>query len=434
MLHAPAIRTEGLGKQYRVPPTERQHAPETAAAALALFGRRILGGGGLLQRRETFWALRDVTFEVGAGEVIGIVGANGAGKTTLLKLLARVTEPTEGRAEVRGRLGSLLEVATGFHPDLSGRDNIYLNGSILGMRRAEINARFDDIVEFAGVAKFLEMPVKRYSSGMYVRLAFSIAAHMEPEVLLVDEVLSVGDQAFQEKCLGRLKDVTDSGRTVLFVSHNLPSLTSLCTRGILLEKGRVAMDGNITDVVNSYLARRRRASGGALQGLPRDGTGEIRFRDVAITGEDGNPEIYPDRPVVISLAFSAQHPVSAEALSLSVGINHGLGERLITLWNRFDPGQPLSDATIEDGTEITCHIRSLPLRPGRYPITLYLDRGGEIIDRIDNQIDFTVLPSDFFGTGQLPSESQGAFMVPHEWRVEGRAGVTQWAERRTGTR
>jgi lipopolysaccharide transport system ATP-binding protein len=434
MMREPAIRTERLGKQYRVPLTDRQHPPETAVAALTSIGRRLIAGGGMFQRREKFWALRDVTLEVGAGEVLGIVGANGAGKTTLLKLLARVTEPTEGRAEVRGRVGSLLEVATGFHPDLSGRDNVYLNGSILGMRRAEIDARFDEIVEFAGVRKFLDMPVKRYSSGMYVRLAFSIAAHMEPEILLVDEVLSVGDQAFQEKCLGRLKDVTTSGRTVLFVSHNLPSLTSLCTRGVLFERGQLAMDGPITEVVNTYLARRRRASGGTLEGLPRDGTGEIMFREVSITGEDGSPEVYPDRAVVISLTFSTEHPVPAETLSLSVGINHGLGERLITLWNRFDPGQPLGDVTIEDGTEITCLIPSLPLRPGRYPITLYLDRGGEIIDRIDNQVDFTVLPSDFYGTGQLPSESQGAFMVPHQWRVEGRGSVTQWAERRTGTR
>ena len=330
-----------------------------------------------------------------------------------------MTEPTEGRAEVRGRLSSLLEVATGFHPDLSGRDNVYLNGSILGMRRSEIDARFDDIVEFAGVHDFIEMPVKRYSSGMYVRLAFSIAAHVEPEILLVDEVLSVGDQAFQEKSLGRLKEVTSSGRTVLFVSHNLPSLTSLCTRGILLEGGRVTMDGSIDDVVSTYLSRRRRVHGGDLTGLPRDGSGEIRFRSVAITGEDGSPEIYPDRPVVISLTFSADEPVPADMLSLSVGINHGLGERLITLWNRFDPGRPLVGTTIENGTTITCTLPHLPLRPGSYPITLYLDKGGgEIIDRVDNQIDFTVLPSDFYGTGQLPSESQGAFMVPHEWRVE----------------
>jgi lipopolysaccharide transport system ATP-binding protein len=415
-----AIRTEGLGKQYRRPPTrDNQHGPETAAGALLHGAVRLATRGGMIHGQDRFWALRDVSIEIEQGEVVGVVGANGAGKTTLLKLLSRVTEPTEGRAEVRGRLSSLLEVATGFHPDLSGRDNVYLNGSILGMRRAEIDAKFDDIVEFAGVHDFIEMPVKRYSSGMYVRLAFSIAAHVEPEILLVDEVLSVGDQAFQEKSLGRLKEVTSAGRTVLFVSHNLPSLTSLCRRGILLEGGRVTMDGPIDDVVSTYLSRRRRVHGGDLTGLPRDGTGEIRFRSVAITGVDGSPEIFPDRPVVISLTFSADEPVPADMLSLSVGINHGLGERLITLWNRFDPGRPLVGTTIEDGTTITCTLQSLPLRPGSYPITLYLDKGGgEIIDRVDNQIDFTVLPSDFYGTGQLPSESQGAFMVAHEWRVE----------------
>ena len=194
------------------------------------------------------------------------------------------------------------------------------------------------------------MPVKRFSSGMYVRLAFSIAAHMNPEVLLVDEVLSVGDQAFQEKCLGRLSEVTNSGRTVLFVSHNLASLTSLCTRGILIEGGEVVMDGDIDGVINTYLSRRRRASGGELAGLPRDGTGEVRFREVAITGEDGNPDVFADRPVMITLSFSTELPVPAETLSLSVGVNHGFGERLVTLWNRFDPDQPLSGMTIEDGT------------------------------------------------------------------------------------
>lgn len=433
MTPRPAIRIERLGKRYRVPPVDRQRPPETMAGVLTVFGRRLISGGSIFGHRESFWALRNVTFDVDEGEVVGIVGANGAGKTTLLKLLSRVTEPTEGRAEVRGRLGSLLEVATGFHPDLSARDNIYLNGSILGMRKAEIDARFDEIVEFAGVGRFLEMPVKRFSSGMYVRLAFSIAAHMNPEVLLVDEVLSVGDQAFQEKCLGRLSEVTNTGRTVLFVSHNLASLASLCTRGILIEGGEVVMDGDIDSVINTYLSRRRRASGGELAGLPRDGTGEVRFREVAITGEDGNPDVFADRPVMITLRFSATSPVPAETLSLSVGVNHIFGERLVTLWNRFDPGQPLTDALIEDGTEITCYIPKLPLRPGRYPITLYLDRGGEIIDHIDNQVEFTILPSDFFGTGWLPSESQGVLMVPHEWRVGSSDRVNGLVERKTGS-
>lgn len=193
------------------------------------------------------------------------------------------------------------------------------------------------------------------------------------------------------------------------------------------------MDGDIDSVINTYLSRRRRASGGELAGLPRDGTGEVRFREVAITGEDGNPDVFADRPVMITLRFSATSPVPAETLSLSVGVNHIFGERLVTLWNRFDPGQPLTDALIEDGTEITCYIPKLPLRPGRYPITLYLDRGGEIIDHIDNQVEFTILPSDFFGTGWLPSESQGVLMVPHEWRVGSSDRVNGLVERKTGS-
>src|ERR1041385_3672840 len=219
-----AIRADKLGKEYR----------------LGGFRRRIKGA---FRKPPTIWALRDVSFEVGRGEVIGVIGHNGAGKSTLLKILSRITEPTEGRAELHGRVGSLLEVGTGFHPELTGRENIYLNGAILGMQRSEIARRFDEMVAFAEVERFIDTPVKRYSSGMYLRLAFAVAAHLEPEILLVDEVLAVGDAAFQTKCLGRMSDVAREGRTVLFVSHNLPSIEKLCQKVVIIDGGRMVMEG-----------------------------------------------------------------------------------------------------------------------------------------------------------------------------------------------
>jgi lipopolysaccharide transport system ATP-binding protein len=412
------IRAEGLGKRFRVPPS-RWKAMELAEGEQPLpRWRRLLAPGARARRREEFWALRDLSFDVREGEVLGIVGSNGAGKSTLLKLLARVSEPTEGRAEVRGRLGSLLEVGTGFHGDLSGRDNVYLNGAILGMRRREIDARFEDIVEFSGVGRFLDTPVKFYSSGMYVRLAFAVAAHLEPDILLVDEVLSVGDQAFQEKCLGRIREVTSAGRTVIFVSHNIPSVTSLCTRGILIEGGRKTFDGPIVETVEAYLARRKRLQGaGVLQGVERDGTGDVRFHAVGVSNDDGGEELYADRETQISLTFRAEKPVPGRHLNLGLGINTYLGERLITLYTRFDPTQALRDVDVVDGTTLVCRVPELPLAPGRYFLTLYLDRSGEILDRVQNQIELQVLPSDYFGSGVLPTESQGPFMVRHEWRV-----------------
>jgi len=243
-----AVRAHDLGKQYRL--GEQHSAIDTLRDHLA-HGLRTLVRGRT--KRETIWALRDVSFEVSEGEVLGIIGRNGAGKTTLLRLLSRITEPTAGYADIRGRVGSLLEVGTGFHAELTGRENIFLNGAILGMRRAEIARKFDEIVDFAGIEKFLDTPVKRYSSGMTVRLAFSVAAHLEPEILLVDEVLAVGDAEFQKRCLGKMESYGQSGRTVLFVSHSMPTMARLCPRLILLDSGRLIEDGPAEHVIGRYL-------------------------------------------------------------------------------------------------------------------------------------------------------------------------------------
>jgi len=260
-----AIRAVGLGKRYELGRTLRRDRTlrESLAEGVGQVFRAVRGG----DRGEegTLWALRDVSFEVREGEAVGLVGGNGAGKSTLLKLLSRVTMPTAGRAEIHGRVGSLLEVGTGFHPDLTGRENVLLNGAILGMRRSEIERKFDEIVAFAEVERFLDTPVKRYSSGMYLRLAFAVAAHLEPEVLLVDEVLAVGDAAFQRKCLGKMGDVAASGRTVVFVSHNMDAVLRLCTRAILLERGRVTDDGRSADVVAAYLGVDRGAGASGVR-------------------------------------------------------------------------------------------------------------------------------------------------------------------------
>jgi homopolymeric O-antigen transport system ATP-binding protein len=248
------VAVDGLRKYYALGEREPYKAlRDVLTDALKSPVRLVRGGERAAARGEGIWALDDVSFELRRGEVLGLIGPNGAGKSTLLKILSRITAPTEGRIEIHGRIGSLLEVGTGFHPELTGRENVYLNGAVLGMRKAEIDRRFDEIVEFSGVARFLETPVKRYSSGMQVRLAFSVAAHLEPEILLVDEVLAVGDAEFQRKCLGKMHDVTRHGRTVVFVSHNLAAVRSLCTRALLLQKGRLVYDGDTDEAVDRYV-------------------------------------------------------------------------------------------------------------------------------------------------------------------------------------
>ncbi len=252
MTNETAIRVEGLGKKYRIESGQKRH--NTLRDSLVDGVSRRFKKNGRANGSD-FWALRDVSFNVGRGEVVGIIGRNGAGKSTLLKTLAQITEPTTGSIDLYGRVGSLLEVGTGFHPELSGRENIYLSGSILGMKKAEINRNFDEIVDFAEVEKFIDTPVKHYSSGMYLRLAFGVAAYLQPEILLIDEVLAVGDAVFQQKCLGKMDDVAKQGRTVLFVSHNMSAIQELCQRGILIESGQIAFDGKATDCIGDYYKR-----------------------------------------------------------------------------------------------------------------------------------------------------------------------------------
>jgi lipopolysaccharide transport system ATP-binding protein len=301
---AVAIDVEGLSKKYRL--GEYHAAYGTLRESLVHAGRRLAGREHHRAQAE-LWALQDVTFEVPEGQVLGVIGRNGAGKSTLLKILTRITAPTSGRAEIRGRVGSLLEVGTGFNQELTGRENVYLNGAILGMKRREIDRRFDDILEFSGVERFIDTPVKRYSSGMYVRLAFAVAAHLEPEILLVDEVLAVGDAEFQARCLGRMEDFGDGGRTVLFVSHNMQAVAQLCHTAVLLDGGRLVRQGPSEEIVAHYL--QTSAGAGSSQTWPEDespGDKLVRLRSVRIVDTEGETVDYVDvrRPVGIELGFT----------------------------------------------------------------------------------------------------------------------------------
>jgi len=299
-----AVRIEGVGKRYKIGALHPGYATlrEMLGDALAAPFRRLRGDDS--RRRETIWALRDVNMEVRRGELIGIIGHNGAGKSTLLKILSRITRPSAGEVEIMGRVGSLLEVGTGFHPDLTGRENIYLNGAILGMRRAEIREKFDEIVAFSELEKFVETPVKFYSSGMYVRLAFSVAAHLEPEILIMDEVLAVGDAAFQQKCLDKMRDIRLQGRTIFFVSHDLAAVTRLCKRVVLLEAGRVTAEGQPREVVNRYLNSSWKAGAERAWGEGEDAPGDaaVRLRRVRVCDERGET----------ASAFDVRKPVSIE--------------------------------------------------------------------------------------------------------------------------
>ena len=289
----PAVKVEALSKEYTIGTRERgrDNLRETLARGLAAPFRRLMGTGGHGPGTERFWALKDVSFEVEKGDAVGIIGANGAGKSTLLKILSRITLPTAGRAELRGRLNSLLEVGTGFHPELTGRENIFLNGAILGMRKAEIRRKFDEIVAFSEIERFLDTPVKRYSSGMYVRLAFSVAAHLEPEIFVVDEVLAVGDARFQKKCVEKMEDVRKEGRTILFVSHNMPAVRNICRWALWLDGGRIRQTGSVAEVTEEYLRQNLRAESpsdisAVIASLPPDPV--LRLRGVEIR-QEGQP-------------------------------------------------------------------------------------------------------------------------------------------------
>jgi lipopolysaccharide transport system ATP-binding protein len=408
---APAIRVEGLGKRYRL---GEHHSfgslRESLVTRLRSLGRR---------RRDTeansIWALRDIGFEIAQGEAVGIIGRNGAGKSTLLKVLSRITEPTTGRAEIRGRVGSLLEVGTGFHPELTGRENISLSGAILGMRRTEIERRFDEIVSFAEVERFIDTPVKRYSSGMYLRLAFAVAAHLEPEILLVDEVLAVGDAAFQKKCLGKMGDVTSEGRTVLFVSHNLGAVERLCSRCVLLRDGTIAADGSPAEVTNLYAAVSEQ---GQLEWIGDESSTEhARIRRVAVCDNDSTPPAAITSASHIGLEIDCAVPRSSPDLRLGVALFDISGKAIFST-SPVDTGAPFP-------TEPGLHryrVMFPPafLMPQRYSVnvSIYSPYGG--VDHVSDAVVIDVDAASSLATSVDPLRP-GVVQVSCQWnhRVTG---------------
>jgi lipopolysaccharide transport system ATP-binding protein len=417
------ISAHGLSKRYRIWTHSRPKSLSDRIELAVDRARHRARSRPVAPLREEIWALKDVSLEVERGEVLGVIGPNGAGKSTLLSILARITDPTEGQAEIRGRVSSLLEVGTGFHPELSGRDNVYLNGAILGMRRSETAAKFDEIVEFSGVRDFIDMPVKRYSTGMYVRLAFSVAAHLDPEILLLDEVFAVGDRAFQEKCIARISEMTRSGRTVLFVSHDVSSVARLCDRALVLNDGHLVFKGPVDDAIGQYLSSRT-LGGGATADEEREGTGEARITRVEVAAIDGGTAIRADRPLTIRVGLESSAPFRADGLRLQLGIHATLGGQYVALSTDFALERPLDGVELSAGATAVCELEELPLKPGSYFVSAALERpGGELVDRVTKEALFAVIPTDYFGTGLIPGEAHVApVLVRHRWDVE--AGPT----------
>lgn len=387
-----AIRVENLGKMYRIGRAHQRHDTLRDAIAAGLSSLRP----GDAPKEETIWALKDVSFEVKRGEVLGVIGRNGAGKSTLLKILSRITEPTTGRAEIHGRVGSLLEVGTGFHPELTGRENIYLNGAILGMRRSEIARRFDEIVAFAEIDKFLDTPVKHYSSGMYVRLAFAVAAHLEPEILLVDEVLAVGDAQFQKKCLGKMEDVAGEGRTVLFVSHNLAAVQTLCRRAIWLELGTLRDQGSADQAVTSYLHASRGQMGTRELVWPKvdaaPGNSAARLHRISIKPEAGTPSdpITTQTPFCVEVEYWNLLP--SMHLHATLHFVNEQGIVAFTASSGFDPDETVHEHPPAGLFRTVCHIPSPLLNSGSHRIAVFLVRADmSLTCRLGEMIEFDVI-------------------------------------------
>jgi lipopolysaccharide transport system ATP-binding protein len=391
-----AISIRGLSKSYTIAHTE-QHV--TLAEQILHRAKR----GFRAAPTETFWALKDVSFDINRGDVVGIVGRNGAGKSTLLKVLSRITPPSSGVIDVYGRVGSLLEVGTGFHAELTGRENIFLNGAILGMTKGEIRRQFDAIVDFSGVEAFIDTPVKRYSSGMYVRLAFAVAAHLNPEILIVDEVLAVGDAEFQRKCLDKMKDVSAHGRTVLFVSHQLQSITSLCTKAVFMEQGQVRHYGPAEETVNKYLRYSTQKSADTrVNAARRPGSGDIRITSVSIS-----KDFYQcDEPRVIEFRAERMKAYSQKVFFF-VEVFDQAGAAVLFCDSRLDEVW----IDIGDGYNGKIEIRGPWLKPGSYSVTIMVCCAG-IIDHFENACKFEILPMiPYRGQWTLESEKRGMVLA-----------------------
>ena len=369
------------------------------------------------QTQDILWALRDISFEVKTGEVVGIIGKNGAGKSTLLKILSRITEPSSGRAEVSGRVGSLLEVGTGFHPEMTGRENIYMNGTILGMTKKEIDRKFDEIVDFSGVEKFLDTPIKRYSSGMSVRLAFSVAAHLEPEVLIIDEVLAVGDMEFQRKCLGKMQNLAGEGRTVLFVSHQLEAVSNLCNKAILLRKGQIVAQGNQDEIIELYMKEMSNIPMESLsERKDRKGHGRVKFTETWMETQDGKvvDRIKIGESVNIKVRFEV-HDAAIKSMITSIAISTAKNIKVCDLKNIYID-EPFGPDLPQQGL-LTCSLSGMNLNHGTYYYNLFCASEFGYEDWVMNASAFDIEPSDFYGTGRLP-EKDRLCLMNYRWSIE----------------
>jgi lipopolysaccharide transport system ATP-binding protein len=407
------IEIRNLSKRYRIGKRIEHLMMREQLAELikSPFSRR---------QQDMIWALRDVTFNVGKGEVVGIIGQNGAGKSTLLKLLSRITYPTSGSVKAWGRVASLLEVGVGFHDELTGRENIYLNGSILGMRKREVDERFDAIVDFAGVDQFIDTQIKHFSSGMRLRLGFAVAAHLEPDVLIVDEVLAVGDASFQKKCLAAMDGLRSGGRTVLFVSHNMAAVENLCSRGIWIDGGKLLMDGPAKEVINAYMSA---SSGGAMAGAQfsestrRLGTGAIRFTKVEFLGPDTTPAAVVrcgDR-VIVRMHYRANSTIHNPSFGFRIYTNMGT---LVTETGNLLHGVRVPKVQPGEGI-IEAEISSLTLMPTQYSLSFWItgDTGGQPVYDGDVRVALDVEPARIFASGREPHSRMGIAYFPLVWRV-----------------
>jgi lipopolysaccharide transport system ATP-binding protein len=410
-----AVRAAGLGKRYRIGRRERYHNARTALANL------LRPGAAPEAAAADFWALRDVSFELAAGEVVGIVGPNGAGKSTLLKLLSRITRPTEGFAEVRGRVGSLLEVGTGFNMELTGRDNVYLSGAILGMRKREIDRKFDAIVAFAEVEPFIDTPVKFYSNGMFVRIAFAVAAHLEPDVLIVDEVLAVGDPAFQQKCIGTMDRVARGGRTVLFVSHNMGAVNALCRTAMRFDRGRLVEQGSVEVVTAAFMAE---------QLAHGDGNGNAGYRvDERVLERHNRGDVVVEGIELVNPRRADGWAASGDPLRLRIA--YRAAPRTATPWFAVYVDDPYGTLLLElrspargSGAIDALHARgyaeveiaALPFAGGRYSMTVAYGLGREPAVFFDHLVEFHVWPVDLYGSGVPVEQPHGVVVTPHQWR------------------
>lgn len=393
-----AVRLENISKKYIIGHKLQKNLRDSI---YTVFQKKA--------RSEEFWALKDISFDVEPGEAIGIIGKNGAGKSTLLKILSRITEPTTGRFEISGRVSSLLEVGTGFHPELTGRENIYLNGTILGMTRSEIKGKYDEIVDFSGVEQFLDTPVKRYSSGMFVRLAFAIAAHLEPEILIIDEVLAVGDMEFQKKCLGKMGDVAKQGRTILFVSHNMSAVQQLCSKSVFLKNGEIQMIGKTSEVIDNYI---NQSVSSENQYSGRIGDRSIEFTSYYLTNENGNRtnEFFMGDDIFLNVSFKYNKTVQEH--NMGIAVSNIYDEKFTHILN-YDDKFELSGNEGEE-KEIRVKLKDVYFAPGIYKITLGLEKFTIIYDAIYDCLSFNMMQGDKINrTSPFPSDIKT--FIKTEW-------------------